>query len=58
MTLEDMKLAKKGREYWLKYVQLNGYSFEPTESGLRVLSKNLNLNISYLRKCIYAYLAV
>jgi len=56
MTTEQMKYAKEGRDYWQQYVSLNGYAFEPNEAGLTKLSKNLDLNKPYLRKCINAYL--
>jgi hypothetical protein len=56
MTTEQMKYAKEGRDYWQQYVSINGYAFEPNEAGLKKLSKNLDLNRPYLRKCINAYL--
>ena len=56
LTADKMKYAKEGRSLWQQYVSLNGYAFEPNESGLTKLSKNLDLNKPYLRKCINAYL--
>jgi hypothetical protein len=56
MTTEQMKYAKEGRDYWQQYVAVNGYAFRPTEDGLKKLSRNLDLNVPYLRKCINAYL--
>lgn len=56
MTTEQMKLAKEGRDYWQQYVNLTGYAFRPSEEGLKKLSRNLDLNVSHLRKCISAYL--
>lgn len=56
MTLEQSKLAKLGRDYWLQYVRLNGYAFEPNTEGLKALARNLDLNIPHLRKCINIYL--
>lgn len=56
MTQGQRNLAKEGREYWFQYVRLNGYAFEPTTDGLQKLSRNLDLNVPYLRKCINAYL--
>lgn len=56
MTTDEMKLARDGRDYWLQYVRVNGYSFAPTEPGLRELSRNLDLNVPHLRKCINKYL--
>lgn len=57
MTFEQRKYAKEGRDYWLQYVSINGYSFSPKEDGLKKLSRNLDLNIPHLRKCINAYLS-
>lgn len=56
MTTVKMKFAKEGRDYWQQYVMLNGYAFRPTEDGLKKLSRNLDLNVPHLRKCINAYL--
>jgi len=46
----------EGRDLWLQYVNLNGYAFEPTNDGLKKLSRNLDLNIPYLRKMINFFL--
>jgi hypothetical protein len=56
VTTEEHKMAMLGRDYWQQYVQVNGYSFEATEKGLKKLSRNLDLNIPHLRKCINKYL--
>lgn len=56
MTTEQMRYAKEGRDYWQQYVTVNGYAFRPTEAGLEKLSRNLDLNVPHLRKCITAYL--
>ena len=57
MTTEQMKYADEGRYYWWQYVTVNGYAFSPTEKGLAKLSRNMDLNIPHLRKCINAYLS-
>lgn len=57
MTTDQMKYAKEGRDYWQQYVTVNGYAFSPTEDGLKKLSRNLDLNVPHLRKCINAYLS-
>lgn len=57
MTTQEMKQAKLGRDYWGQYVRLNGFAMEPTTEGLRKLSRNLDLTIAHLRRCIHAYLA-
>ena len=56
MTIEESKKFIEGRDYWLYYVKINGYSFQPNEEGLRKISKLLDLNVPYLRKCINIYL--
>lgn len=56
MTIEENKLFTEGRFYWQAYVNLNGYAFYPTEKGLVKLSRNLDLNLKYLRKCINVFL--
>ena len=56
MTIDQMKYAKEGRDYWQQYVKVNGYAFRPTEEGLRSLARNLDLTVTYLRKCICMYL--
>ena len=56
MTTEELKKAGLGKGYWSQYVFLNGYAFKPTHNGLKRLSKDLDLNISHLRKHITIYL--
>jgi hypothetical protein len=56
MTLEQTKLFYLGRDYWNQYVFLNGYAFRASDKGLRSLSRNLDLSIGHLRKCINVYL--
>ena len=60
MTINERKefsrIFELGRSYWLQYQKLNGYSFRPNEKGLNSLSRNLDLNIPHLRKCINTFL--
>ena len=56
MTIEERKLANKGKDFWSHYTYLNGYAFYPTEEGLKKLSGILDLNIPYLKRCINLYL--
>lgn len=56
MTMEQLKLAKEGRGYWFQYARLNGFAMEPTSRGLKALSRNIDISVSRLRKCIYLYL--
>ena len=56
MTIEQTKKFYLGKDYWNQYVFLNGYSWEPTNSGLKKLSKNLDVNMPHLRECINTYL--
>ena len=45
-----------GKDLWLEYVRVNGYSFQPNNAGLTKLSRLLDLNKPYIQKCINAYL--
>jgi hypothetical protein len=45
-----------GKDYWFEYVRINGYSFNPKEKELKVLSKMLDLKVSHVRHCINTYL--
>jgi hypothetical protein len=56
MTDDKTKSFELGRDYWMQYVKLNGYSWEPSEEGLKKLSRNIDINIPHLRKCINIYL--
>ena len=56
MTINERKQACEGGSYWSQYVYLNGYAFRPNEEGLKNLSRNLDLNVPYLRKHINMYL--
>ena len=56
MTIDDGRLFYEGRDYWQQYVFLNGYAFRPSDDGLKKLSRNLDLNIPYLKKLINIYL--
>jgi hypothetical protein len=57
MTTTESRLAGEGKSFWQQYVNLNGYAFSPTEEGLKKLSRNLDVNIPWLRKCINLYLS-
>jgi hypothetical protein len=56
MTIEQSKKWGLGRSYWLQYVRLNGFAVDANKDGLLKLSKNLDLNVRHLRKCINLYL--
>ncbi len=56
MTTAQLKLAGEGRDYWMQYVRLNGYAFRPNPKGLQELSRNLDISIAHLMRCINAYL--
>lgn len=55
--MTQSELFELGRSYWLQYVRLNGYAWEPSEKGLRVLARNLDLRVGHVRKAIYTYLS-
>jgi len=57
MLSQSNKLFCEGRKLWQEYVNLNGYSFEPTEKGLIKLSQNLDLKKSHLQERINAFLS-
>src|SRR3990167_9393505 len=57
MTHAERKQAREGQDYWWQYVRLNGYAFEPKNAGLKRLSRNLDVSVTHLRKCIHAYLS-
>lgn len=56
MTIEQNRLFIEGRDYWLQYINLNGYAYNPTETGLRILAKNIDISIGHIRKCINIFL--
>ncbi len=56
MTQQDQQLFYQGKDFWYEYVNLNGYAFRPNKEGLNRLSKNLDVNVPYLKKCINIFL--
>jgi hypothetical protein len=56
MTISETKKYLEGSDYWQYYVKINGYAFNPTESGLKKISRLLDINLKHLRKCINLYL--
>jgi hypothetical protein len=56
MTIEQSKLFYEGRDYWYQYQKINGYAFSPNEEGLKKLSKDIDINIPHLKKCINTFL--
>lgn len=50
------ELAREGRFLWLEYVRINGYSFSPSENGLKALARSLDLSVPWIQKRINAYL--
>lgn len=57
MTIEERKAFFEGKALWNKYVELNGYAFEPDSSGLAKLAKETGQSKSALRKTINIYLS-
>ncbi|MGI2124839.1 hypothetical protein ACRN93_19500 [Shewanella baltica] len=51
------KLFNEGRDLWGKYVNLHGYSWEPTDKGLTKLVETTGIKKSELRKRIPAFLS-
>jgi hypothetical protein len=56
MKIADREIFIEGRGYWQQYVTLNGYAFRPTDKGLKTLSRNLDINVPHLRRCINQFL--
>jgi hypothetical protein len=58
IMVDDNKkqIFAEGRSLWYQYLQINGYAFRPNDEGLKKLSRNLDLNVPYLRKCINTFL--
>lgn len=56
LTHKQLEDLRNGRDYWQQYVRLNGYAFRPTADGLAKLSRNLDLNVPHLKRCINTYL--
>ena len=55
MTIENRTKWNDGKILWFEYIKLNGYNFTYDETGLKKLSKILDLNVKYIktRLCIY-----
>ena len=51
-----MKEFSEGRDLWYQYQKINGYARKPNAAGLKKLSRNLDLNIPYMRKRINTFL--
>ena len=51
-----MRRFEEGRGYWLEYVRINGYAFEPNRAGLRKLSQTNGVALSHLARSITAFL--
>ena len=56
MIVDQMRLYAQGRDYWWYYVRLNGFAVEPTPKGLAKLSRDLDISINHLARCITLYL--
>lgn len=56
MTQKQRELWFEGRKLWQEYININDYSFSPTNEGIKKLSKHLDLNQKYIRERINAYL--
>ena len=49
-------LFHEGKTLWQEYININGYSFQPTAKGITKLSKLLDLNKKYLLLRITTFL--
>lgn len=57
MIMEDRKLFPEGRDYWYQYININGYAYQPNDAGLEKLSKNIDISVDRLKKCINVFLS-
>jgi len=53
---QKYRLFEQGRDYWHEYEKLNGFAMWPSRDGLKKLSRQLDINIPWLRKCINIFL--
>jgi hypothetical protein len=56
MTLTETHNAREGRDLWLYYVKINGYSFRPNDEGLKKIARLLDLTPAYIQNRINTYL--
>jgi hypothetical protein len=56
MTTNERKLWNEGKDLWFEYVNVNGYSSTFTQQGLKKLSKQLDLAVSFIRERLNIYL--
>lgn len=56
MTIESNKIISEGKSLWAEYVKVNGYAFYPNNNGIEKLARLLDLNKTYIKKCITSYL--
>jgi hypothetical protein len=57
MTLTERKAFSEGRELWYQYIDVNGYSFEPSDSGLKSLSRKTGIKQAVIRRKIHTFLS-
>jgi hypothetical protein len=58
MNTNDKRLWTDGRDFYYQYIRLNKLEsgLHPTQEGLERLSRNIDINIEWLRKCIDLFL--
>ena len=61
MKIEDRKYFAEGRDLYQQMMKLKGQKngntgLRFTQEDVRILSKNLDLNIPYINKCITTFL--
>lgn len=57
MTTDERKAFFEGKTLWNQYVGINGYAFEPTDTGLKKLAQATKQSKSALKKKIHVYLS-
>jgi hypothetical protein len=54
--MSKREMFYEGKTLWQKYVNLNGYAFEPNTKGISALSKDSGHKTQYIRERINAFL--
>lgn len=57
MTTNERKLWNEGKNLWFEYVNVNGYSSTFTKQGLKKISKQLDLKVSFIQERLNIYLS-
>jgi hypothetical protein len=56
MTIQQRQVWEDGKDLWFEYIRVNGYAFNPSDKGIKELSRLLDLNQKYIKERINFYL--